>query len=159
MTETRPSHARVSEMCILFSIRPQMKLKSIFNWSIVKTRLVEASPNRAQLNLRSSVNLSMSIAYAATNPTDELLERTDSFNPTTVSLDHLRVGVRARVLAVRGEGAVTRRLMEMGVVPGVPVRVIKCAPLGDPLEVRVRNYHLALRRNEAQNITVVISDE
>jgi ferrous iron transport protein A len=54
---------------------------------------------------------------------------------------------------------VARRLMEMGVVPGAPVRVIKAAPLGDPLEVRVRNYHLALRRNEAQTVSVVMSDE
>ncbi|HYH86606.1 MAG TPA: FeoA domain-containing protein, partial [Pyrinomonadaceae bacterium] len=78
----------------------------------------------------------MSIAYAAINPTGDLLERSDSFKPSTVSLDRLRVGTNARVLAVGGEGAVTRRLMEMGVVPGAPVRVIKCAPLGDPLEVR-----------------------
>jgi ferrous iron transport protein A len=49
--------------------------------------------------------------------------------------------------------------MEMGVVPGAPVRVIKAAPLGDPLEVRVRNYHLALRRSEAQTVSVVMSDE
>ena len=101
----------------------------------------------------------MSIAYTAISPKDDLLESADSFKPATVSLDLLRMGTCARVLAVKGEGAVTRRLMEMGVVPGAPVRVIKCAPLGDPLEVRVRNYHLALRRNEAQNISVVISDE
>ncbi len=101
----------------------------------------------------------MSIAYAAFNPTDDIAESADSFKPATVSLDRLRVGARARVLAVNGEGAVTRRLMEMGVIPGAPVRIVKCAPLGDPLEVRVRNYHLALRRNEAQNISVVISDE
>jgi ferrous iron transport protein A len=105
------------------------------------------------------VKLSMSIAYASIDSTDELIERADGFKPTTVSLDHLRVGTCARVLAVKGEVAITRRLMEMGVVPGAPVRVIKCAPLGDPLEVRVRNYHLALRRNEAQNISVVIIDE
>jgi Fe2+ transport system protein FeoA len=49
--------------------------------------------------------------------------------------------------------------MEMGVVPGAPVRVVKFAPLGDPLEVRVRNYHLALRRSEAETIMVVASDE
>ncbi|HYE16367.1 MAG TPA: FeoA family protein [Pyrinomonadaceae bacterium] len=76
-----------------------------------------------------------------------------------VSLDRLPAGAPARVLAVRGEGAVARRLMEMGVVPGAPVRVIKSAPLGDPLEIRVRNYHLALRRSEARTITVVTSDE
>lgn len=77
----------------------------------------------------------------------------------SLSLDDLPPGVPARVLAVDGAGAVARRLMEMGVIPGAPVRVIKAAPLGDPLEVRVRDYHLALRRAEAQTITVVMSDE
>ncbi len=71
------------------------------------------------------------------------------------SLDRLPAGVAARVLTVTGSGAVARRLMEMGVVPGAPVRVVKVAPLGDPIEVCVRTYHLALRRSEAQTITVV----
>ncbi|HEX8142551.1 MAG TPA: ferrous iron transport protein A [Pyrinomonadaceae bacterium] len=70
------------------------------------------------------------------------------------SLAHLPIGVQARVIAVQGSNAVARRLMEMGVVPGAPVRVIKTAPLGDPMEIRVRGYHLALRRTEAQTITV-----
>ncbi len=70
------------------------------------------------------------------------------------SLAHLPVGVQARVISVQGRSAVARRLMEMGVVPGAPVRVIKAAPLGDPLEIRVRGYHLALRRTEAQTIIV-----
>ena len=76
-----------------------------------------------------------------------------------LSLAALGVGARARVIAVKGSGTVARRLMEMGVVPGAPVRVIKAAPLGDPIEIRVRGYHLALRRAEAQSILVVISDE
>jgi ferrous iron transport protein A len=75
------------------------------------------------------------------------------------TLDSLPPGAAARVVCVGGSGAVARRLMEMGVVPGAPVRVIKTAPLGDPLEIRVRNYHLALRRSEAQTISVVTSDE
>ena len=100
----------------------------------------------------------MSLAYAALNTADQIPERAESFEAATVSLDRLSVGARARVISVRGEGAVARRLMEMGVVPGAPVRVVKCAPLGDPLEVRVRNYHLALRRSEAQTISVVIGD-
>ena len=78
---------------------------------------------------------------------------------TKATLDGLAPNARARVVAVRGEGAVARRLMEMGVVPGAPVCVVRTAPLGDPLEVRVRNYHLALRRSEAQTIAVVMSDE
>ncbi|MGI9106981.1 MAG: FeoA family protein [Pyrinomonadaceae bacterium] len=74
-------------------------------------------------------------------------------------LNLLPYGVTARVVSIEGEGALARRLMEMGVVPGAPVCVIKAAPLGDPIEVRVRGYHLALRRTEAQTITVVMSDE
>ncbi|MDQ3816880.1 MAG: ferrous iron transport protein A [Acidobacteriota bacterium] len=74
------------------------------------------------------------------------------------SLDILPIGAQARVTSVNGSGAIARRLLEMGVVPGAPVRVIKTAPLGDPIEVRVRGYHLALRRTEAQTISVT-SDE
>jgi ferrous iron transport protein A len=104
----------------------------------------------------------MSTAYAL-NPTIEIVrdgaDDAARFAPAAVSLDRLRAGAPARVLAVKGTGPVARRLMEMGVVPGAPVRVVKAAPLGDPLEVRVRNYHLALRRSEAQSISVVMSDE
>jgi ferrous iron transport protein A len=75
------------------------------------------------------------------------------------TLNTLPYGTEARVVSVDGESAIARRLMEMGVVPGAPVCVIKAAPLGDPIEVRVRGYHLALRRAEAQTITVVTGDE
>jgi ferrous iron transport protein A len=101
----------------------------------------------------------MSLARKAPEQADDRTRGAEGLAPATVSLDGLRAGVPARVLAVRGEGAVARRLMEMGVVPGAPVRVIKAAPFGDPLEVRVRNYHLALRRSEAQTITVVMGDK
>ena len=101
----------------------------------------------------------MSLAYAALEQGHELLKRTEVSDSATLSLDNLRMGAHARVLAVGGEGALARRLMEMGVVPGAPVRVVKAAPLGDPLEVRVRNYHLALRRSEARTISVVMSDK
>lgn len=76
-----------------------------------------------------------------------------------LSLANLPIGTNARVTGVKGDGALTRRLMEMGVVPGARVRVIKAAPLGDPLEVRVRGYHLALRRTEARTISVITGDE
>jgi Fe2+ transport system protein FeoA len=77
------------------------------------------------------------------------------------TLAHLPVGVRARVISVGGAGAVARRLMEMGVVPGAPVSVVRVAPLGDPIQIRVRGYHLALRIAEARTITVsaVTDDE
>ncbi len=74
-----------------------------------------------------------------------------------MNLTNLPIGARAKVVAVNGNNAITKRLMEMGVVPGVSVRVIKSAPFGDPLEIRLRGYHLAMRRNEAEAIEV--SDE
>jgi ferrous iron transport protein A len=49
--------------------------------------------------------------------------------------------------------------MQMGVLPGVPISVVKSAPLGDPIQVRVRGYDLALRRIEAQTITVAIDSD
>jgi Fe2+ transport system protein FeoA len=71
------------------------------------------------------------------------------------SLATLTSGSAARVVRVRGTGPVAQRLMEMGLVPGTPIRFVRVAPLGDPIQVRVRNYHLALRRNEAQAILVL----
>ena len=78
-----------------------------------------------------------------------------SNSDTKLSLAEIPAGKPARVLRINSAGAVARRLMEMGVAPGAPVMVIKSAPLGDPLEVRVRGYHLALRRAEAQTIEVI----
>ncbi len=71
-----------------------------------------------------------------------------------MNLTNLPIGVTAKVVAVNGSNAIAKRLMEMGVVPGVSVRVIKSAPFGDPLEIRVRGYHLAMRKNEAAAIEV-----
>ena len=73
-----------------------------------------------------------------------------------MTLDTTPYGTQARVVSVNGEGAVALRLMQMGVVPGVSLSVIKSAPLGDPIQVRVRDYDLALRRVEAQTITVAL---
>ncbi|CAN5356140.1 ferrous iron transport protein A [soil metagenome] len=71
-----------------------------------------------------------------------------------MNLTNLPIGATAKVVAVKGNNAIAKRLMEMGVVPGVSVRVIKSAPFGDPLEIRVRGYHLAMRKNEADSIEV-----
>ena len=70
------------------------------------------------------------------------------------TLKNLSKGEIATVVSVDGNSAVTKRLMEMGVVPGVSVRVIKSAPFGDPLEIRLRGYHLAMRKSEADAIIV-----
>ncbi len=74
----------------------------------------------------------------------------------SLRLTNLPIGEDARVISVNGEGRVTRRLMEMGIIPGVSVKVVKTAPFGDPIEVRVRGYSLAMRKNEADSIEVSI---
>ena len=71
-----------------------------------------------------------------------------------MNLTNMPNGESAKVTAVNGNNQITKRLMEMGVVPGVSVRMIKSAPFGDPLEVRIRGYHLAMRKSEADQIEV-----
>jgi len=71
-----------------------------------------------------------------------------------MNLTSLPIGSTAKVLNVTGDSPITKRLMEMGIVPGVFVRMIKSAPFGDPLEIRVRGYHLAMRKNEADTIEI-----
>lgn len=74
-----------------------------------------------------------------------------------MSLTALPHGAQACVVAIEGSGVGTLRLMEMGVAPGAVISVVRTAPLGDPLQICVRNYHLALRRIDAEKITVLIA--
>jgi ferrous iron transport protein A len=78
---------------------------------------------------------------------------------TLMTLDRIPRNVNARVVSVEASEAHGLRLMEMGLVPGASVRVVRSAPLGDPIQVCVRNYHLALRRVEARAITVELCAE
>ena len=70
------------------------------------------------------------------------------------SLDQLRPGQRGRVVALAGGDALVQRLLEMGLFEGEEVEVIGFAPLGDPLEIRLRDYRLSLRRSEAARVLV-----
>ena len=70
------------------------------------------------------------------------------------TLKDLKVGESAVVLKLTGEGAVKRRIMDMGVTKGTEISVRKVAPLGDPIEVTVRGYELSIRKADAQMIMV-----
>ena len=74
--------------------------------------------------------------------------------PLSQTLDKLHVGQRATILALQGDDAIVQRLYEMGILEGEEVEVIGFAPLGDPLEIRLRDYRLSLRRSEAARVTV-----
>ena len=68
------------------------------------------------------------------------------------TLRDTKVGDTVRVVRLHGEGAVKRRIMDMGLTKGVEVNVRKVAPLGDPIEVTVRGYELSLRKADAEMI-------
>jgi len=70
------------------------------------------------------------------------------------TLDRLRPGQKAKIIKVTSGGAVKRRIIDMGVVRGTLIEVIKVAPLGDPIEVKVKGYNLSLRKEEAAAIMV-----
>ena len=70
------------------------------------------------------------------------------------TLRDLKPGDRGVVSKVMGEGAIKRRLMDMGITKGAEILVRKVAPLGDPIEVNLRSYELSLRKSEADNIMV-----
>lgn len=71
-----------------------------------------------------------------------------------MNLSQLSVGDRARVSAVEGPRAFRRRLLEMGLLPGTEVLVVRIAPLGDPMELRARQASLSIRHAEAAGVTV-----
>lgn len=77
-----------------------------------------------------------------------------SKNGATRTLSEIPVGGRALVRAMRGERFMTRRLMEMGLTPGVEVEVLRRAPMGDPIELRLRRYALSIRREDAAHVEV-----
>jgi Fe2+ transport system protein FeoA len=73
---------------------------------------------------------------------------------TPKTLGELSVGQSATVTRIDCAGAMKRHLIDMGVTPGVKITLYKCAPLGDPLELKLRGYTLSVRRSEAQNIYI-----
>ena len=70
------------------------------------------------------------------------------------NLREVPVGGSAKVVKIHGEGAVKRRIMDMGITKGVEITVRKVAPLGDPIEITVRGYELSLRKADAESIEV-----
>ena len=70
------------------------------------------------------------------------------------TLKNVKIGSTAKVVKLYGEGAVRRRIMDMGITKGVELYVRKVAPLGDPIEINVRGYELSIRKEDAEMIEV-----
>ena len=71
-----------------------------------------------------------------------------------MTFNDLAIGKEAVITAVHGEGALRLRLLDMGLIPGTKVKVIKIAPLGDPIEITLRGYELTIRREHAKEIII-----
>ena len=70
------------------------------------------------------------------------------------TLKDVKIGKTAKVVKLRGEGALKRRIMDMGITKGVEIYVRKVAPLGDPIEISLRGYELSLRKADAEMIEI-----
>lgn len=70
------------------------------------------------------------------------------------TLKDIKIGQTGKVVRLHGEGAIKRRIMDMGITRGVEIFVRKVAPLGDPIEICVRGYELSLRKHDAQMIEI-----
>jgi len=84
----------------------------------------------------------------------EKIEKEVKMSPLT--LNNLKVGQKGRVIKIAAESQIKRRLLDMGIVPGVEVKIEKVAPLSDPIDILVKGYHLSLRKKEASSIAVEV---
>jgi len=71
-------------------------------------------------------------------------------------LQELKPGEVGRAVRILGPGSIHRRILDMGIVKGTKIEVERVAPLGDPIEVKIKGYHLSLRKEEASNIIVEV---
>jgi ferrous iron transport protein A len=70
------------------------------------------------------------------------------------TLNRVNPGKKARIIQIKGKGSARRRILDMGMVPGAEIEVIKRAPLGDPIEFKIKGYNITLRKKEAEQIIV-----
>ncbi len=71
-----------------------------------------------------------------------------------MTLNQLGIGQSARIVSISGEEEIADRIMEMGLIEGTSIRVVRFAPLGDPIEIEARGYHLTLRKQEASLVEI-----
>lgn len=76
-----------------------------------------------------------------------------------MTLEELPIGESAVIKSVGGEGALRCRFLDMGLIPKTRVEVIKVAPMGDPIEIRLRGYELTIRKEDAKKIEIMPEDE
>lgn len=71
-------------------------------------------------------------------------------------LNELKLLAKGTIKSIKSSGALKRKLLDMGIVPGSQLEVVRVAPLGDPVEVRIKGYNLSLRKEEAKQVTIEV---
>lgn len=82
------------------------------------------------------------------------MDTTENNEKEQIPLSKLKKGQRAVIVKVEGKGAIKRRMIDMGMVTGSEISVVRVAPFGDPIEFSIKGYSLSLRKSEAENIIV-----
>jgi ferrous iron transport protein A len=73
-----------------------------------------------------------------------------------IRLTQLELNLKAKLLKIVNKGSLKKKFLDMGLIPGTVIEILKIAPLGDPIDIKVRGYQLSLRKNEAENIIVEV---
>ena len=132
-------------------------------------QLVLVQVNQKYVNISSQ--LSEKIKVIKGNKDREQVEEVDNteeiatmsvkekLDISQLTLDKVKIGEKGTIVGVTGKGAVKQRMMDMGLVPGSDVEVVRVAPLGDPIEILLKGYNLSLRRNEAKLVLVELNKE
>ena len=85
-----------------------------------------------------------------------MMEERLTKSAANLTLSEVEPGTQVKVVHIKGKGAARRRILDMGMVPGAEVKVIRKAPMGDPIEFEVKNYKLSMRKTEAELVIVDI---
>src|SRR5437588_8597629 len=116
---------------------------AVYRWS---SRAVRVCSRSAAAGCRCVANV----------PCKSSFGRSRAETAAMLPLDQLAVGQRGRIVALKGDDPLVQRLMEMGLLEGDEIEVVGYAPLGDPVEIRLADYRLSLRRSEAARILVTL---
>lgn len=121
--------------------------------TIIVTLHNEHNPNPSEVG---SIHPTNQIEMEDNKVSGSQTQKVDQKNLQKIPLSNMRVGQRGIVVRVRGKGQARQRMIDMGMVPGSEVLVVRVAPLGDPIEFTVRGYNLSLRKTEAGEIEVEV---
>ena len=140
------------------------QIKLITEYEIVGIDLEEASVRHlADLGIKTNDTAILLVRAARIALDNSILEKLDvvlkDSNRSALPLSELAVGDSAYIEAIHADGALKRRLMDMGLTKNTKVQLQKVAPLGDPLEIKLRGYDLTLRKSEASLVSVVKSEK